>query len=157
MPSDKSPHSGDFLTDFGRYVKKRRGEKSLSQQSLAELSNLSDRTIREIEMGKGRETLHARTYETLLLELDGPEGERNIQEFRQCLHEQRENDDVGNAFGPSGETRSSLNRETSQASQPTRSRTHLGLGTALVGRVNAVFRPHCSLFGLLSKMAKLVG
>lgn len=139
MSSNKGSRSGDFLESFGRYVKKRRGERSLSQQSLGELANLSDRTIREIEMGKGRETLHARTFEKLLQVLDGPDGDQKFQEFCQYLNEQRENGDVRNVNSLSVEKEPALGHEISEAVQPTGNRSRWGLGGALVISALAIF------------------
>jgi len=139
MPSSRSLRSGDFLKNFGRYVRKRRGEKSLSQQSLGELANLSDRTIREIEMGKGRETLHARTFEKLLYVLDGPDGERNFQTYCQTLAEQNEADEIGKATSqPTGDNQN-LDREASDTAQSHGQLVRWAFGGAIVLSAFAVF------------------
>lgn len=131
MPADKNPRSGNFLSDFGRYIKKRRGEESLSQQSLGELSNVSDRTIREIEMGKGRETLQARIFENLLHALDGQDGDRKFQEFRRRLLEEGENGDDRNENERPDAPSPRPSQTEPQISHSKKSRVRLGMGAAL--------------------------
>ncbi|WP_282091455.1 helix-turn-helix domain-containing protein [Epibacterium ulvae] len=87
MTNETDP--SDLLTDFGAYVKERRGEHGITQEALAKLSGVTVRSISDIETGSRRKSLKPATISDLLIALDGSTDREKFENFRNTLAQRR--------------------------------------------------------------------